>query len=62
MKRFIALLGLALALLGVSGGAQPGALQFKELSEDTKLTTASGATFTVNKGWHVARADDMIVI
>lgn len=38
------------------------ALEFKELSEDTKLTTSSGATFTVTRGWHVARADDLIVL
>jgi CubicO group peptidase (beta-lactamase class C family) len=37
-------------------------LQFKELSEDTKLKTASGATFTVSKGWHVAQTESMIVI
>ena len=41
--------------------AQPS-LAFKELTEDTKLTTASGATFTVSKGWHVARTESMIVI
>jgi CubicO group peptidase (beta-lactamase class C family) len=38
------------------------ALTFKELTEDTKLTSPSGATFTVSKGWHVARTDSMIVI
>lgn len=42
--------------------AQPLAFEFKELAEDTKLTTASGATFTVAKGWHVARTDAIIVI
>ena len=38
------------------------ALTFKELTEDTKLTSPSGATFTVSKGWHVARTESMIVI
>ncbi len=42
--------------------SQPPSLDFKELPEDTKLTTASGATFTVAKGWHVARTENMIVI
>ncbi len=37
-------------------------LAFKELPEDTKLTTVSGATFTVAKGWHVARTGDVIVV
>ena len=41
---------------------QPPALDFKELPEDTKLTTASGATFTVAKGWLVARSEGMVVI
>ncbi|HSL20619.1 MAG TPA: serine hydrolase domain-containing protein [Vicinamibacterales bacterium] len=41
---------------------QSPALEFKELAEDTKVTSASGATFTVNKGWHLARTDSMIVI
>ena len=45
-----------------AGSAQPPTLAFKELAEDTKLTTASGATFTVSKGWHVARTETMIVI
>ena len=45
-----------------AAGSQQPPLAFKELSEDTKLTTASGATFTVSKGWHVARTDTMIVI
>jgi CubicO group peptidase (beta-lactamase class C family) len=62
MKTLVAFLGLALAVLPVSDSAQPSALTFNELSEDTKLTTASGATFTVARGWHVARADSMIVI
>jgi CubicO group peptidase (beta-lactamase class C family) len=51
----------ALLCLSVSGPAAPE-LQFKELAEDTTLTTASGATFTVSKGWHVARTDGLIVI
>jgi CubicO group peptidase (beta-lactamase class C family) len=38
------------------------ALQFKELAEDTKVTTPSGATFTVSKGWHLARPEGLIVI
>ena len=38
------------------------ALTFKELTEDTKLKSASGATFTVSKGWHVAQTESMIVI
>ena len=44
-----------------AAAAQP-TLAFKELAEDTKLTSASGATFTVSKGWHVARTESMIVI
>jgi hypothetical protein len=42
--------------------AQQPPLAFTELADDTKLTSASGATFTVSKGWHVARADAIIVI
>lgn len=57
MKPLTALLVVSLASL-----AQQSALDFKELAEDTKLTSASGATFTVAKGWHVARADGLIVI
>jgi CubicO group peptidase (beta-lactamase class C family) len=45
-----------------ASGSQQPALAFTELSEDTKLTSASGATFTVSKGWHIARTDSMIVI
>ena len=56
MKPLIALV-VALASL-----AQQPALDFKELAEDTRLTSASGATFTVAKGWHVARLDGLIVI
>jgi CubicO group peptidase (beta-lactamase class C family) len=44
-----------------AAAAQP-TLAFKELAQDTKLTTASGATFTVSKGWHVAQTESMIVI
>ncbi len=72
MKTLIPVLRLAMTALAVviatpsqpaiGSGQQPPALTFKELSEDTKLTTASGATFTVSKGWHVARTDTMIVI
>jgi len=40
----------------------PSALQFKELPEETTVTTPSGATFTVSRGWHLARRDDLIVI
>lgn len=59
----LSLLGLLLAALTVSIGAQAQpSLTFKELPEDTKLTSASGATFTVAKGWHVARTDEIIVI
>jgi len=54
---------LVLASLPIVMGAQTApSLTFKELPEDTKITTASGATFTVAKGWHVARTDDIIVI
>jgi CubicO group peptidase (beta-lactamase class C family) len=63
MKILMPLLLLMLACLPAVIGAQTQpALAFKELPEDTKLTTASGATFTVTKGWHVARTDDIIVI
>ena len=69
MKSLIPL--LCLAVFFVSGapsaplhGAvqQPLTLDFKELPEDTKLATSSGATFTVSKGWLVARSDNVIVI
>src|SRR5262245_16473645 len=72
MKMLAPLLWLAIASLGSAvtlhtapasvGRQQPPALDFKELPEDTKLTTASGATFTVAKGWHVARGEGIIVI
>ena len=51
-----------LLVVGLTALAQQPALDFKELAEDTKLTSASGATFTVAKGWHVARTDGLIVI
>lgn len=57
----LSLLVLASLTSPIDAEVQPS-LAFKELPEDTKLTTASGATFTVAKGWHVARADDIIVI
>jgi CubicO group peptidase (beta-lactamase class C family) len=41
---------------------QPPALTFKQLTEDTKLKTPSGGTFTVARGWHVAEAPNLIVI
>ena len=72
MKMLISLLWLFFAAPahGVVAQTQPApgpvpqapTLEFKELLDDTKLTTASGATFTVTKGWHVARLDDIIVI
>jgi CubicO group peptidase (beta-lactamase class C family) len=69
MKTLILLLGLTGAAFTLApqtqpaaGSAQPPSLAFKELAEDTKLTTASGATFTVSKGWHVARTETLIVI
>ena len=40
----------------------PSALQFKEMPEDTTVTTPSGATFTVSRGWHLAQRGDLIVI
>lgn len=42
--------------------AAQATLAFKQLAEDTKLKTPSGATFTVSKGWHVAQTESMIVI
>jgi CubicO group peptidase (beta-lactamase class C family) len=41
---------------------QPPSLAFKQLAEDTKLKTPSGATFTVAGGWHVAETPNLIVI
>ena len=60
MKTLISVLWLTAATL--LAAAQQPTLVFKELAEDTKLTTASGATFTVSKGWHVAQTDAIIVI
>jgi CubicO group peptidase (beta-lactamase class C family) len=68
MKTLIPLLCLAGAAFitpqtpPAAGSAQQPSLAFKELAEDTKLTTGSGATFTVSKGWHVARTETLIVI
>jgi len=70
MKLTIALVGLALASMSgaTAAGTQssqpapPQTFAFKELTEDTKLTTASGATFTVAKGWRVAQANNIIVM
>ena len=61
MKMIVSLC-LALTFLPSTGAAQTSALEFKELAEDTKVTTASGATFTVAKGWRLARTDNLIVI
>jgi CubicO group peptidase (beta-lactamase class C family) len=60
----------AIALLPVAVQAQtqapappqPAALTFKQLTEDTKIKTASGATFTVASGWHIAQGPELIVI
>jgi CubicO group peptidase (beta-lactamase class C family) len=67
MKTMISLFWLVgVSLWGVlapqTQPAQQQELAFKELAEDTKLTSTSGATFTVSKGWHVARTESMIVI
>jgi CubicO group peptidase (beta-lactamase class C family) len=70
MTGFARLWRLVLFLLcGVMGipapygwAAERQALEFKELPADTRLTTASGATFTVAGGWFVARGDGIIVI
>jgi CubicO group peptidase (beta-lactamase class C family) len=61
MRTLTALLCFTLAT-ATGFGPQVPALEFKELAEDTTLTTRSGATFTVSKGWHLARQDDLIVI
>jgi CubicO group peptidase (beta-lactamase class C family) len=61
MRSTLSLLCLALAT-AAAAQTPPAALEFKELAEDTTLTTPSGATFTVSKGWHVARAEGLIVI
>lgn len=42
--------------------AQSPALEFKELAEDTQVTTPSGAKFNVARGWLVARGNGLIVI
>jgi CubicO group peptidase (beta-lactamase class C family) len=42
--------------------AQAPALEFKELTDDTQITTASGAKFDVARGWLVARGNGLIVI
>lgn len=34
----------------------------KKLDQDTQLTTASGCTFTVQKGWFVSSCDDAITV
>jgi CubicO group peptidase (beta-lactamase class C family) len=65
MRTLLSVLWLGAAVIVASPAAestQQPSLVFKELGDDTKLTTASGATFTVSKGWHVARTDTMIVI
>ena len=62
MKMFVSLLCLGFAFLSSAGVAQTPTLDFKELAEDTKVTTPSGATFTVAKGWRLARTDSVIVI
>jgi CubicO group peptidase (beta-lactamase class C family) len=62
MKPLIALLLIASTMVPSVAIAQTPALEFKELAEDTKLTTASGAAFTVSKGWFVARAGGIIVL
>jgi CubicO group peptidase (beta-lactamase class C family) len=61
MRTLTALLCFTLAT-ATGFSPQVPALEFKELAEDTTLTTRSGATFTVSKGWHLARQDDLIVI
>jgi CubicO group peptidase (beta-lactamase class C family) len=62
MKMPVLLLGFGFALLSSAGVAQTPTLDFKELAEDTKVTTASGATFTVARGWRLARTESLIVI
>ena len=48
--------------LSLLRAAQAPVLEFKELAEDTQLTTDSGAKFSVAKGWRVARGNGFIVI
>lgn len=65
-------LWLALVLLAATAAAQtqppagpvpqPSALTFKQLTADTAVKLASGATFTVSSGWHVAETPNLIVI
>ena len=62
MKMLVSLLCSGFAFLSSAGVGQTPTLDFKELTEDTKVTTASGATFTVAKGWRLARTDALIVI
>jgi CubicO group peptidase (beta-lactamase class C family) len=68
MKTLFSVLGLVLVFVSstpsrpAASAIQQTTLDFKELPEDTKLTTASGATFTVSRGWQVARTDNLIVI
>ena len=38
------------------------ALQFTQLADDTTVTTPSGASFLVAKGWHLARQEGLIVV
>lgn len=72
--RTIRLLAVAVAMIPLaataraqtapSAGPVPQApvFTFKQLTEDTKLKTPSGATFTVASGWHVAQTPTLIVI
>jgi CubicO group peptidase (beta-lactamase class C family) len=61
--RYVGFLGLAIAIgfatLTVRASAASAA---EELSADTPLTTARGATFTAPKGWGVASAANKIVL
>jgi hypothetical protein len=41
---------------------QPPALEFKEVKQDTKLTTSTGATFTVPQGWHISHSKGLSVM
>ena len=64
--RTAALLSLSLSFaaspLAAAQAPPAPAAPFTELAEDTTITSASGATFTVSKGWHVARPEGLIVI
>ena len=33
-----------------------------QLDKETEITTSSGATFKVDKGWFVTRHDDVIIV